>query len=295
MIGVRISGRLGNQMFQYAFIANQALKNKKSFYLEKSGTVIDLYKYFVLKKTFFYYVDVVCFNHNGFKLFFSHYLRNIFYSIITKFSTIKHLVSSPKGTDHPNELDESHSDNILYNGHFQSPIYFHQFQNKIATYFKLKSSIVKDYNTNFSINAGNLKIVTIHVRKTDFQDLKSYNLGHHDLSLPYSYYHDLIKQIHHDNNYYIFISDNPQEVSKEFSYMKNSMVSDASEIVDFQHMLNADICVIANSTYSWWGAYLNSKKHKVVYCPKYYLGFHLKKEYPIGIYPVNWIQVDVNA
>ena len=99
------------------------------------------------------------------------------------------------------------------------------------------------------------KIVTIHIRKTDYTDLGHLNLGRADLSLPFSYYHNVIAKIHNGNNHYIFISDDPALIAGEFDYLKDKYISNDNAIVDFQHMLNADICIIANSTFSWWAAY----------------------------------------
>lgn len=291
MIGITISGGLGNQMFQYAFILNQSLKNRRPFYLDKSGGPIDLYKYFRLKVTPFYVIDILFFNYNGFKLIFSHYLRGRFYLIIRRLF-IKNYVSSPKGTASPSTLNDKFNDNTFYNGYYQSPLYFSENETQIRKYFELKNSLKKAYNSKFGLLTHKNTIVTIHIRKTDFLSLKSYNLGDSDLSLPYSYYHHIIKKIHTDKNFYVFISDSPELIPQEFGYVTNKYISRDNEITDFQHMLNADICIIANSTFSWWAAYLNKKEKKKIYCPKYFLGHKIKKEYPVGIYPDSWIKIE---
>jgi hypothetical protein len=63
--------------------------------------------------------------------------------------------------------------------------------------------------------------------------------------------------------------------------------------MDFQHLLNADVCIISNSTFSWWGAWLNNKPTKVIYAPKYFMGWRIKKEIPDHIYPIDWTLIDV--
>jgi hypothetical protein len=291
MIGMRISGGLGNQMFQYAFVSASSLRKKCTFYLEKTGAPIDLYQYFKLQKNLFYYIDIVLFNHSGFKLLFSHYLRKPFYTLIHKLF-IRNYVSSPKGTDSPYTLNDVYDD-ALFNGYYQSPIYFEDHKAEVVKYFELKNNVVSAYQQKYAFLKQERKIVTVHVRKSDFLDLSHYNLGGPDLSLPLSYYHHLINKIHSDDNFYLFISDMPEIIAKEFDYLKRKHISNDSVINDFQHMLYADVCVVANSTFTWWAAYLNKNPHKLIYCPKYYLGFILKQEYPIGIYPADWIQVDV--
>lgn len=288
MIGMKIAGGLGNQMFQYAFIANKSLKTKSTFYLDKNGSTIELYKYFTLKKNLFYYIDKIFFHHEGYKLFFSHYLRTAFYSLITKVF-IKNYVSSPRGSDQPETLSPIEED-TYFNGFYQSPFYFKDHEAEIIKYFTLKSRIKVSYSNKYAFLQSEGKIVTVHIRKTDFTNLGNYNLGIDDLSLPFSYYHNLIKNIHQDENYYVIISDDPKLIETEFNYLTKKHISNDSEIVDFQHMLNADICVIANSTFSWWAAYLNKNK-QAVYCPEYFLGYNVKRSYPIALYPESWIKV----
>jgi len=289
MIGIKLSGGLGNQMFQYGFIVNISSHANTSFFLDKEGTPIELYKYFKLKKNTSYFIDTLFFNYTGYKLFFSHYLRRLFYHII-KLCFIKKHFKMSSNTEILQVQDLTYK-NTLFEGYFQSPLYFNE--KEVTKYFTLKDTVIKTYRTKFEFILRQKKIVVIHIRKTDYVQLGHLNLGGNDLSLPLIYYHQLIKRIHTEDNYYVFISDEPELISAEFSYLLNKFISKESAIIDFQHMLNADICIIANSTFSWWAAYLNKKKNKIVYCPRYFLGFKINKEYPVNIFPHNWLQITV--
>ena len=57
--------------------------------------------------------------------------------------------------------------------------------------------------------------------------------------------------------------------------------------------MNANICILSCSTFSWWGAWLNKQKNLKVYVPKYFLGFKVKKEYPVNIIPKKWKQIEI--
>ncbi len=131
----------------------------------------------------------------------------------------------------------------------------------------------------------------MHIRRTDYQNQAHLNLGSDDISLPIAYYHQIIEQLNNDDAFFIFISDDPGSLVDEFSYIENKHISYSDEITDFQHLLKAHICIISNSTFSWWGAYLNKDQKKIIYAPKYFMGFHIKQEVPPQIYPLDWIQV----
>ena len=291
MVGIKLEGRLGNQMFEYAFIISVSKNKGQQYFLEKEGAPIEIYKYFKLRKNLFYYIDILFFNSEKFGLFFCHYLRGSFYGLIKKIFIEKNIHVA--NTEDPSSVLEKITDKNFYVGHFQSYLYFKNNQQDVLCAFSLKKKIARDYQKRFQFPIQKKK-VTIHIRRTDYTELAHMNLGDGDLTLPFSYYHRLIKKIHSDDCYYIFISDDPAVIEQEFNYLPNKFISNDSAIVDFQHMLNADICIIANSTFSWWAAYLNHTPDKIVYCPKYFLGFKVKHDYPANIYPPGWITEIVN-
>ncbi len=104
----------------------------------------------------------------------------------------------------------------------------------------------------------------------------------------YSYFHKAIESINNDRNYFIFVSDEPDTIENEFSYIKNKYISDNDEIIDFQFIIHADICILSNSSFSWWGAYLNIKQPKII-APRYWLGRADNKELPVNVIPDSWI------
>ncbi|TDG35298.1 alpha-1,2-fucosyltransferase [Pedobacter changchengzhani] len=291
MIAVALAGGLGNLLFEYAFIYSSHKRLNTNFILLKKGSPILLYKYFILDKNTFYYLDLFFFDYDGFKLIFSHYLRRIFTTLLIK-TKLKHTVVVDN-RDNPKVALKLINDNTIYEGYFQSEQYFQTHSKEILTLFQIKKKYLKAFDHKFNWLNNKKKVVTIHIRRTDYQSAFGYlNLGSADLTLPMSYYHSVIKKIHNSENFYIFISDDILSIGKEFGYLENKYLSQENEIIDFQLMQNADICVIANSSFSWWAAYLNNKE-KIVYCPKYYLGFLTEVEYPNQIYPQNWIQIPV--
>jgi hypothetical protein len=126
----------------------------------------------------------------------------------------------------------------------------------------------------------------------DYLHLQHLNLGGDDLSLPLEYYTQAVSKYDRKPVHFVFLTDDLDFVEENFQAITNKTISNDSEIMDFQHLLNAGECIISNSTFSWWGAWLNNKPNKVIYAPKYFLGWRIKKESPWKIYPDNWIQID---
>jgi hypothetical protein len=291
MISVRLQGRLGNQLFQYAFAHATSRKLNTNFVIDHTLEQAIIYKYFELSKSFPTLFSRL-FNIRGFKNIFSYYIR-------INFSKVQSLLLPYKKLIYPYDVDPSKvlnhlQDNTLYVGYFQSEAYFIAHREEILKAFTLKKSITQKYDHAYKQLFKNYTIVCVHIRKSDYQFQSHLNLGHDDISLPMNYYHQVISTLNNENAFFIFTSDEPQLMEKEFAYLKNKHISLSDEITDFQHMLNADICVISNSTFSWWSAYLNKKPNRIVYCPKYFLGFHLKETVPTEIYPNNWLQVNFN-
>lgn len=289
MIAVTVQGRLGNQLFQYAFINSISKKLNCSFFIDQSVEPFKAAKYFKLKPSVSITLASNVFSISGYKNIFSYYLR-VCYS-----KTLLGLfIKDTKYFDFKQSYTEVLSDiknNVLYNGYFQSAAFFKNNEEDIKCQFTLKKYYQKlYYNTYEKLGEGN-KIVTVHIRKTDYQNQAHLNLGSDDISLPMHFYHQIIATLDIINTFFIFISDDPTSLVEEFDYIENKHISYSDEITDFQHLLKADICIISNSTFSWWGAYLNKTPNKVVYAPKYFMGFHIQQEVPPHIYPSNWIQI----
>jgi len=132
----------------------------------------------------------------------------------------------------------------------------------------------------------------VHIRRTDYLQLQHPGLGDPGLALPPAYYDAAISNITNKNAHYIFVGDDHKFINENFGHIQNKTVSSDNEINDFQHLTNANICITGNSTFSWWGAWLNNIPGKIIYAPKYFLGWKVKKESPINIYPEGWIQIE---
>ena len=279
MMAVRLEGRLGNQLFQYAFIYAASKKNGTRFYLDKSVDYLLLDKYFNIERDFCQILDDHVFSIKGFKLIFSHYARWSFYYLLKHLFFLKEETFS--NLKSPSSQFDKVKDGRIYFGHFQSEEYFLNYKADINRLFSIKDIYKNQFDDVFKSLPKKAKYVVVHVRRTDYIQ--------HNWALVPQYYHEAIKGIHHEKNYYIFISDDFDFVKSEFGYLTNKYLSQNEEIIDFQFLTKADICILSNSSFSWWGAWLNGKPGKTIIAPKLWLGEKTGQEYPAKIIQAEWI------
>lgn len=274
MIKVDLWGRMGNQMFQYAFAINTARKFKTIFFITPTES-FELTKYFKLDfLTHFYYS----------KLIFKLYCK-IVYRLYNN-----ELISQI------NEDSVSLKNNVNYKGFFQSENFFFEsrkeVKNKLVLKKKWRSQFLKEYSSLFSNGKKN---IIMHFRRTDYQFLGDESYGGLDMRLPMSYYDNCLNLIENLDDYRIIcISDDLEFVKKYYEKKTNYLFFSNDAIIDFQFILNADIAIIANSSFSWWAAYLNNKTNKIIYAPEFWLGFKVNQEIPAKIIPKDFKSVNVN-
>ncbi|AMR31826.1 hypothetical protein A0256_10535 [Mucilaginibacter sp. PAMC 26640] len=288
MIAVRLQGRLGNQMFQYAFILISANQLNTSFYLDQYIYISVLDKYFDGLTGITHQAASCIFNIKGYKNLFNYHLRKKSYRFLEGF----HKLAVKDYQEQPGSSPVIASDKSLYLGFFQSENFFKGHEKLIRKKFSLKQGLVNQFEKKYGDLYRNNFTVTVHIRRTDYQNLAHLNLGGDDLSLPLAYYKKAIARFNGQSVHFVFISDDLPFVQDNFGYIAHKTISADTEINDFQHLLNADACIISNSTFSWWGAWLNKKANTLVYAPKYFLGWRIQQQTPAEIYPDNWIQLD---
>lgn len=282
MIAVKLQGRLGNQLFQYAFIYATAKRLNTSFYLDKTIYKFFLPEYFEVKTDFVTPLDHTLFSIRGFKGFFSVRLKLKFYRLLHKqlLSRNETVISNYETVSDSFKLLR---DNILYVGFFQSEDYFKEIEGEIRKLYSVKKHFVDAFEKIEKRLDKPGKRVVVHVRRSDYIDL--------DWSLPLIYYKKAIESADTTGAHFVFISDDPSFVEREFSYIPDKYISTHNEITDLQFLMSADICILSNSSFSWWGAWLNKKVSKKIIAPKFWLGYGKEKEYPVGITQPGWIML----
>jgi hypothetical protein len=279
MIVINIQGGLGNQLFQYSF----------GYSIAK-----DLHTTFMFDYTHSFIVPAF-FRVNRLYMWLNNY------KYLSKLNRkIYEHIKSNQNLDFTDcrltSKDLIRKNNAYYDGFFQSVDFFISHEYDIIKRLNVRLKYQKQFRNEYKEILDKSKILVIHIRRTDYLSHGiGKNLGQDDLSLPFDFYKKSLSLIENLEQYKIFVIGDDIEFSRiNFSYLENVCFPNNHIIIDFQLIMNADIAIISNSTFSWWAAYLNQKKNKRIIAPKNFLGFHIYKEFPNGISkdtPFEWIDV----
>ena len=279
-IRVKLTGGLGNQMFQFA--AGYSIAKKYNVKLS-----LDLRRFNRRQ------------DHNGFELqeVFDicskvNFLNN---PINFGFINFKEILNNVDITFHNFKEPHYHYTNkildipkrSLLNGYWQSELYFKDYTQEIKKIFnfskqldKKNSLVANDINRNNSIS--------IHVRRGDYL-FKENNNHYVDLRKYYLKAVEESSKIFNNPKYFIFTDDSLWVTKNLILNYPYTIVDVNDGLHSFFDMYLMSLCksnIIANSSFSWWSAWLNNNNDKIVYAPKYW--FNDKSIYTNDLIPSSW-------
>ena len=276
---VRISDGLGNQMFQYAFARKISILTGKKVYLDTR---------FVNNEDFIKSGNNI-FHRN--KLGYREYGLSHF-KIVLPLADEK-IVSHWKYLKQDNCVDKAfyglslmnkwiwkykkedlNFDGALpkfkwdfpayYQGYFFDLNYYDDIWPLLKREFSLKQKIKLSSDLHAVLNDENT--VSLHVRRGDFlrlnRDISS--SGYYDKAIKY-----VESQI--DRPVYFIFSDDINWVNKNMDIPRKKIFVSSMGFQDYEELIIMKHCkhnIIANSTFSYWGAYLNDNEDKIVVCPR---------------------------
>jgi len=255
-----LMGGLGNQMFQISHAVCQGWKNNVPA-LFKSVAYTPMQSNQPTK-----YVD------------------NIFRNI-----TFLNFTSQTKRINTPWEYVDLNFDlesPIEFYGYFQSSKNFYGFGDRLSELFQPTNKFIEKIYRDFpEIKKENT--ISIHIRRGDYLTINSV--------LPVigkSYIDECLNKI---GNYdHIFIFSDDVNWSKENLIYENSTIVDSLE--DYEDLWFISLCkinIMSNSSFSWWGTFLNKNENKKTYVPSIWFGPNGERNYS-DIYEDNWIKIKVN-
>ena len=182
------------------------------------------------------------------------------------------------------------TDNTCMKGFWQSEKYFFPEREDILRLFKLKTPV----NIPIEIMENN-NTVSIHIRRGDYiLDKSNSNIGVLDID----YYENAIEIINRKiiDPFFVLFSDSPEWCEKNFiplikdrKYLFIKSKSKNDTLSDFYSMSKCKHHIVANSSYSWWAAWLNKNPEKIVIAPKKPFSDSFPWDY-INYYPESWLR-----
>ncbi len=264
MIIVKIEGGLGNQLFQYALGRHLAIKHKTCLKFDISE--FDNKKHLVVR-TFElpkFKVNIDIARQEDINRAQNHSPKGrLMEWIYGLFSNEVKIKKEPVYNFAPAVL--KYPDNIYLIGYWQSEKYFEGIEKTLRMDLKFSNELsAEQKKLHDKINDCNA--VSMHVRRGDFV----YNPNDPHTICSVDYYKNAVEVISKKikNPVFFVFSDGIEWTKKNIDIpYEHYYVSGNEAWVDLKLMSSCKHNIIANSSFSWWGAYLNNYKQKVVICP----------------------------
>lgn len=277
MITCKLQGGLGNQLFQIFTTIAYALNNSTPFFFlnehqlgQGNSTIRYTYWHTFLSalKPFLKKVNIP--------------QLTIFREPSFKYELLPRLINT---------------NNIMLVGYFQSPLYFDYYKNTICKLLKLdqQQNVVKS-TIDFDLKTT----ISIHFRLGDY---KKYPTIHPILDK--TYYRNSISHIQTKNNsvktvLYFCENEDIIDVDGTIHWLHTqfpllNFIRADPELEDWNQLLLMSLCehnVIANSSFSWWGAYLNNNQNKIVCYPELWFGPQAGHD-TSTLFPLNWTKIGI--
>jgi hypothetical protein len=257
MIITKLQGGLGNQLFQWAVTRNLSLKYNTEYFFD---------------------LNHIPKSHPGVTS------RGVDIDKFEKLS-IKPMIDR---FNLPTMVDKFSyyeiPDNSYLDGYWQSEKYFKEneliIREELNIPYKLKTNLIDKHPF--------LKedTLSIHVRRGDYLHLHNY----HPVQRV-EYYKNAYDLIGVKNINVVVVSDDIQWCKDNLNFENIHFIENESNISDLYLMSLCKYNIISNSTFSWWGAWLNENSNKKVIIPSVWFGPTLSSLPSDDIYCENWIRL----
>lgn len=294
MIIIQILGGLGNQMFSYACGRAVADRLKTDLVLDLSSYARYYRKYSLsrfniidtkindVKKT----IKIIKYGD----IFLQRYFAKHF---TYQLNGIKPIFEN--GSAYNNSIEEV-EDNSYLQGYWGSEKYFSNIKEEIRKEFTLREKL----SDNSAMWCERIKretcSVSMHIRRGDYINVAA-NKNIFE-SLQNEYYQkaiNLIKEKYDISAIFVFSNDilwckEHLKFDVPVYYVDGNDEDHGHE--DLYLMSQCTHNIIANSTFSWWGAWLNNNENKMVICPKRFYKLNDKWHDSTDLCPKEWISID---
>ena len=280
MITIELQGGLGNQMFQIFTVISYALEHKRQFLLPYDKKD----KYSPGGSARPTYWDSLFDKLNGF---------------LTKRTIVANIFGEKSFRYDKLPVFEIIKPTKLY-GYFQSPKYFEKHYDKIIQLLDIRTKQLNIFKSEFYIQNTHT-YVSLHFRIGDYKTVQH---SHFHPIQTIDYYKKAISFIREKcdkplNIIYFCeeediatVNNMIKQLKVEFSNIKYER--GGAKLADWQQMLMMSCCkhnIIANSSFSWWGAYLNTNEEKIVCYPEKWFSSKPHNDGTVDLFPESWIKL----
>ncbi len=304
MLLLRFQGGLGNQLFQYAALYSIGKQSSQMIayaglpYRWTSRMRIALSR--LLTPPFFppHSLELAL------PYFYQRRWSNLFKSLVF---SIRYPIGPPRYVEKTISLEPQIRPLTLFDdallrlttggelsGFFQSEGYFFKHRAALLSMFvpsEVHRAEADSILTRNHLNPNNT--CCLHVRRGDYLSMR--NRGREEgWALPASYYHDAIARLPKDTKIVVISDDISWCQDNLASYSPLFITNTTAAIVDLWLMTRCRYNIISNSSFSWWGAWLNDDPERFVMTPKHFLGFAFGQTLPGGVTANGWHEVPVS-
>lgn len=280
MIIVNIEGGFGNQLFSYAFGYSQAQRNHCALWIDTSLQDNGLTRAYELGN-----LNIQFEKHISYHIGKDIVSRIIANKLCRKFAigfTTKHVKERKAYVFDSSLLTEKVERNVYYTGNWQNYRYFSEYRDELAEIFQPKCNFSFGY-TCYADKVKGFNSVSLHIRRGDYVQI--------GCTVNEEYYQVAVQKILEKKptaKFFVFTddADYSEKLMKTMNIDFEIVAYEKKKptLEDFYLMSQCNAHIIANSSYSWWAAYLG-KKDAMVVAPV--MGVWTK-----DLYPSEWITVE---
>lgn len=283
---VKLNGGLGNQMFQWALARMIKESTGMEAYLDMS--------YFKKRYARPYQLDVFKVEPKIVEDAWTIFKLDIiwtFRAFLHWEKTFEYLLFSEKQFNFDSGIQKIRPNTYIL-GFFQSEKYFKSVEKYIREDFEF-ADLPDEANLKMIRKINSTPSISLHIRRGDYVQKQRYQDAYATCSL--DYYKRAVEHIAQKvpNPTLFIFSDDIEWVKKNLKLPYESVyVSHNTGKKSFEDMRLMSLCshnVIANSSFSWWGAWLNKNENKIVVAPEKW--FNDKKIIQTDVIPQGWIKI----
>lgn len=297
MVIVKIMGGLGNQLFQYASAKRLAMKHNVKLKLDPSFGNDKLRDY---KLQYFNVEEQITTKDEILDLTISFKKHNRFqHKIQRRLQILKPYCKRRVYKNKPwiNDLGVlKASKNVYLDGYWGNELFFKEIRKELLGIFEIKKEFITNDFLKLKTEIQNINSISIHVRRGDYaKDEKTLNFFG---LMPIEYYQKAINYFNKKNieNVFFIFSDDIEYVKQNFNFNAKVVYIENEKLQDYHELKLMSFCkhnIIANSTFSWWAAWLNENPEKIVIAPKQWYADKKAQEYyeKYPFVPENWMKL----